>query len=267
MDIVTLFPHTPALIGMVHLKSLPGSPRWGGSMEGVIEAAVEDARRLEEGGAAGLIIENFYDAPFTSGRVEAHTVSALTLCVHEIRKAVAIPVGVNVLRNDGLTALSIAAVTGARFIRVNVLTHAMVTDQGIIEGCAYELSRLRRSLGAEVTIFADVMVKHAYPLGSMDLATAAKDIAYRGGADVLIVSGPGTGEEMNAEELEVVRRAVPGFPIASGSGISAKNLSRFRENLDIVIAGTALKKDGLVENPVDPERVGELASLLKLKER
>jgi uncharacterized protein len=260
----TLFSARPAVVGMVHLPPLPGSPGWdrnGDTMETVIEKALTDAESIEKGGAAGIMIENFFDTPFTGDRVEAHTTAALAVCVHEIKKAVSIPVGVNVLRNDGLTAVSIAAVTGADFLRVNVLTHAMVTDQGIIQGRAYEISRLRSFLKTEARIFADVMVKHAYPLGKMDIATAAKDIAHRGGADVLVVSGSGTGSPINIDELRTVREAVPGFPLASGSGITPDNLELFGPLLDIMIVGTWIKENGDVQKPVDPDRVRRLVVL------
>ena len=260
----SLFSTLPAVVGMVHLAPLPGSPgcdRDADTMKAVIAKALKDAAAIEKGGAAGIMIENFFDAPFTGDRVEAHTTAALAICVHEIKKAVSIPVGVNVLRNDGLTAVSIAAVTGADFLRVNVLTHAMVTDQGIIQGRAYEISRLRSFLGSEALVFADVMVKHAYPLGDMDIATAAKDIAHRGGADVLVVSGSGTGDPINKEELRTVREAVPGVPLASGSGITPDNLELFGPLLDIIIVGTWIKENGNVQKPVDPDRVRRLVVL------
>jgi membrane complex biogenesis BtpA family protein len=187
----------------------------------------------------------------------------MALCIHEIRKAVSCLVGVNVLRNDACTALSIAAVTGAEFIRVNVLTHAMVTDQGIIQGCAYELSRLRASLGAPVLIFADVMVKHAYPLGPLDIKTAAQDIIHRGGADALVVSGSSTGAPIEETDLRAVREVLPETIIASGSGITPENLPRLGKYLDIIMVGTWIKHDGVVENPVDTERVRQLTSVLK----
>ena len=259
-----LFSHHPAVVGMVHLPPLPGSPGWDPAvdrMETVLEKALRDARAIEQGGAAGIMIENFFDSPFTGGRVEAHTSAALSICVHEIQKTVSIPVGVNVLRNDGLTAVSISAVTAARFVRVNVLTHAMVTDQGIIQGKAYEISRLRSFLGTKALLFADVMVKHAYPFGDMDVAVAAKDIAHRGGADVLVVSGSGTGAPIDEEELQTVRDAVPGFPLASGSGITPENIGRFGPLLDVIIVGTWIKKEGKVENPVDQDRVRRLVVL------
>src|SRR5438552_13240457 len=109
------------LIGMVHLLPLPGSPRWNGSMAEVIDAALADARALADGGIDALIVENWGDAPFPPGRVEAAPVAALGVVAREIRRAhPASVLGINVLRNDGRSALAVAAAAGADFIRVNV---------------------------------------------------------------------------------------------------------------------------------------------------
>ena len=196
-------------IGMVHLLPLPGSPRWAGEMDQVLERAVCDAQALARGGMDGLIVENFGDAPFCKDRVEPHTVSAMTLAVAAVRDAVQIPVGVNVLRNDSRSAMAIAAVTGASFIRVNVHTGAMVTDQGIVEGRAHDTLRYRRELGADVKLLADVLVKHATPLGALSIERAARDAAYRGLADAVIVTGVGTGQPTEVEDVIRAREAVP----------------------------------------------------------
>jgi membrane complex biogenesis BtpA family protein len=254
------------VIGVVHLLPLPGSPRWGGEMSQVLERAVLDARALEDGGVNGLIVENFGDAPFCKDSVEAHTVAAMTLAVSAVRAAVKIPVGVNVLRNDSRSALAIAAVTGASFIRVNVHTGAMLTDQGLIEGQAYETIRFRKELGAEIKILADVLVKHAVPLGDQTLEQAAKDTVYRGLADALIVTGSGTGEPTAMEDVLRTKEAVPDYPLLVGSGVHEGNVADLLSLADGVIVGTSLKEDGMVTNPVDQARVARLvASVTELR--
>ena len=262
-DDLKLFKNYPAVAGYVHLPPLPGTPGWKGDMEEVKKFAVKDAVSLAEGGVDGIIVENFWDAPFSKGPVEPVTIAAMTACVSEIRKAVDVAIGINVLRNDGVAALSIASVTGAQFIRVNILTHAMVTDQGIIEGCSYEVSRLKARLGADVRVFADVMVKHAFPLGAMDIGGAARDIALRGGADVLVVSGSETGAPIDISELKQVRESVPGFPIASGSGVTEDNVGELRELLDVLLIGTWFKRDGDISKPVDKERVKNMVDIVR----
>src|SRR4051812_7615347 len=62
-----------ALIGVVHLRPLPGSPGWKGSLDAVLKFAVDDARAYEQGGVHALFIENFGDVPFTKGSVGPET--------------------------------------------------------------------------------------------------------------------------------------------------------------------------------------------------
>src|SRR5439155_1130655 len=184
------------LIGMVHLQALPGSPRWEGSMARVIEAALADARALVEGGIDALLVENFGDAPFTAGRVDAATVAGVTAVAAEIRRTFAeTPLGVNVLKNDARAALAVVAAVGGRFIRVNVHAGAVVADQGIVETDAYHTLRDRRLLGAEARIFADVGGKHAAPLVPLEpvrLAALEADLGQ-----LLLVGFEGTEAEGN----------------------------------------------------------------------
>lgn len=253
--------HDWPLIGMVHLRPLPGSPRDDGRLDATVAAAVADAEALVAGGAAAVLVENYGDAPFFPGRVPPVTVAALTRCVLAVRAAVAVPVGVNVLRNDGRAALAIAAVCGARFVRVNVLTGAMVTDQGVIEGAAHTLLRERRALGADVRILADVAVKHAAPLAATSLSRAAADTAARGLADALLVSGGGTGEAPLAAAVAEVAAAAPeGVPVLLGSGLTPESAPALVPGSAGAIVGTWLKRDGVVTAPVDRDRVRALVA-------
>jgi len=250
------------VFGMVHLQPLPGAPLFGGSLDEVIAGAVRDARALRDGGASGFIVENFGDKPF-SKTVGPETVAAMTRVISEVVREVALPFGVNVLRNDGASALAIAVATGAAFIRVNVLTGAMVTDQGVIEGDAARLMRLRDSLGAgRVAVFADHMVKHASPLAPVDPVQSAKDLRLRGLADVLVVTGKETGGEADPASLELARRAVSDAPILLGSGLNVANAGRFRDLVDGFIVGTSIKEGALVDAPVDVAKVRELVAAL-----
>jgi uncharacterized protein len=245
----------PHLVGMVHLLPLPGSPRFGGSMDRVIEAAVADARTLHAAGFPGILIENYGDAPFRGDRVDPETIAAMTLAVGAARAETSLPVGVNVLRNDAVAALGIVAATGAGFIRVNVLTGVMYTDQGPLAGRAAELLRRRAVLAPEVEVWADVMVKHAVPPPGLTADQAARDTVERGLADAVIVSGSGTGEEPDLAESSAIASAVPkGTRVVIGSGAAPGNLGRLLEIADTVIVGSALKVDNDPRNAVDPGR-------------
>lgn len=254
--------HPKLFIGVVHLKPLPGAPGWHGDMDRVINQAVADAVALNRGGAHALFIENFGDVPFTKGSVGPETVAGMCAVARALKERVKLPIGFNVLRNDAKAALALCAACGGSFIRVNVHTGAMVTDQGVIEGNAHETIRYRRQIAPLTQIFADVHVKHATPLGNPDIETTAKDTVERGLADGLIVSGVGTGQTTDLEELKRVRHAVPQTRILIGSGVTKDNVGDYLQHADGVIVGTSLKFGGRVSNHVDAKRVAALAKLI-----
>jgi membrane complex biogenesis BtpA family protein len=259
--VLGLPPGTPrAVIGMVHLRALPGSPRWDGDMPALVRAALDDARALAEGGADALLVENHGDVPFTARRVDAATVAGMAVAVAEIRRALPLPVGVNVLKNDVRSALAVAAATGARFVRVNVHVGAVAADQGIIESEAHDSLRYRRLLGVDIGILADVQAKHGLPLAPMPIEQEARDCYARGLADALVVSGVATGEPTPMADLKRVRGAVPEAPLLVGSGAGPDTVADLLSVADGVIVGTSIKRDGRLANPVDVERVRRLTA-------
>ncbi len=255
----TLFTRaTKLLIGVIHLRPLPGAPRWRGNLKAVIDFAVADARAYERGGAHAVFVENFGDVPFTKGRVAPETLAAMTAAGCAIRAAVQLPLGFNVLRNDAQAALALCAACGGSFLRVNVHTGAMLTDQGLIEGDAYHTLRYRERVCPTAEIFADVHVKHAVPLGNWRLVDAARDTVERGLADALIVSGTGTGHAAELADVERVRQACPQAKVLLGSGVTAVNVREYLRWADGVIVASSLKRDGRLSNPVDARRVAAL---------
>ena len=223
-------------------------------MREIRSAALADARALARGGVDGILVENYGDAPFTGGTVESHVIAAMAVLASEIRAAAALPLGINVLRNDARSALAVAAASGASFIRVNVHIGSAETDQGHLDGRAYETLRYRDLLRVPVAIFADVFVKHARPAAGLDLAGSARDTAYRGGADALLVTGSETGAAADPDRLRRVKAAVPDCPVLVASGVTPENIGAFR-GADGYIIGSALERGGRAGNRVELRRV------------
>jgi len=232
-------------------------------LEAVLELAVKDAEAYERGGAHALFVENFGDVPFTKTSVGPETVAALTAAGRAVRQAVKLPIGFNVLRNDARAALAICAACSGSFIRVNVHTGAMLTDQGLIEGDAYHTLRFRAAICPGTEIFADVHVKHAVPLGDWNIEDSARDTMERGLADALIVSGSGTGMATDVADVQRVRSACPRAKILLGSGVTLENARDYLNVADGFIVGTSLKLGGKLANPVDSKRVAELVKAMK----
>jgi uncharacterized protein len=258
-----IFKTSSPIIGVVHLLPLPTSPRWGGSLKAVIDRAEQEATALAAGGVDGIMIENFFDAPFTKDRVDPAVVSAMSLVVQRVMNLITLPVGINVLRNDAHSALAIAACTNAQFIRVNVLTGVMATDQGLIEGQAHQVLRYRRELGSDIKIFADVLVKHARPLGSPNLTTAVRETIERGLADAVILSGWATGDPPSGEDLELAMNAAQGIPVFIGSGASWENIPQLIASANGVIVSSSLKRHGKIEQSIDPIRVSRFVEAMR----
>ena len=243
------------LIGMVHLPPLPGSAGSQLSMSAIIDRAVAEARQLGKAGFDAVIVENFGDVPFAADRVQEETIAAMSVVIDHVVRACGVPVGVNVLRNDAISALAVAATTGAAFIRVNVLSGAYATDQGIITGRANEVLRKRSAVAPHVAIAADVHVKHATPISQPDIALAAEETAHRAGADVLIASGTGTGKATDLGAVRRVKDAVPKTPLWIGSGVTAETVADYLDIADGVIVGTTLKRGERTTAELDEKRV------------
>lgn len=269
MSTVAFLRRRPVLIGVVHLPPLPGSPlahRTGKqhSLARSIDFVVRDARTLQLGGCDALIVENFGDVPFYPEAVPAETIAAMSAALVAIRAAVRkLPLGVNVLRNDARAALGIAAALELDFFRVNVHTGAAVTDQGVIEGRAFETLRERARLGSRAAILADAHVKHATPLSREPLSDAVADIAHRSLADAVIISGRATGSPPDPADVEAAARAAGSVPVLLGSGLTQDNARELLAHAGGAIVGTSLKRGGDVAERVDLARVRRLAQLFR----
>jgi len=253
-----------AIVGVVHLPPLPGSPRYEGEgLESIIEKALKDAKALSGGGVDGILIENFWDAPYSKRSVSPMTVASMAVIAKEVAREVGIPIGVNVLRNDALAALAIVKAIGGSFIRVNVYAETVVTDQGVIEPCAYEVQMARKAYHArDVKVFADVHVKHGAPLVQRPVDVVVEEALKRGLADAVVLTGPATGMPPPLEELLSVRAKLPDASIIAGSGCNLENVRELLEVVDAAIVGSYFR-GGDLSAPVSEERVREFMARVK----
>jgi uncharacterized protein len=247
-----LFAHKP-IFGMLHMPALPTAPENAMTMDQLIDFALSEAKKLERAGLDAVIVENVGDAPFFRDTVPPVTVAAMALVVREVKRSTKMKVGVNMLRNAWEAALSVAYIAGADFIRCNVVIGAYVTDQGIIQGCAAELARLRASLDRRVSVFGDIHVKHAYPLYNVPIEDAAKDLAERGGVDAVIVSGPRSPDPPAFDTVGLVRDSVK-LPVLIGSGVDLDNVVDFYRLSGGVLLGEADFKIGRAWGGANDER-------------
>lgn len=249
----TLFPSAAPIIGVVHLPPLPGYPGSPG-IRMLVDRALRDLETLEAGGVDGVLVENEHDRPHEVCAT-ARTVAAMTQVVAEVvRAARTVVVGVEILLNDPKASVSVAGMTGARFIRtdyfVDRMTRAEYGGEMAIDPAG--LLEHRRAIGAtDVLILADIQVKYAAMIAAVSMAESAA-AARSHGADAIIVTGTATGAAPDRAQVEAARLGAGAVPILIGSGLDALNAGELLEAADGAIVGTALQgADGIDRSRVD----------------
>lgn len=259
------------IIGVIHLPRLPTTYSNGDKgVEEIVEIAVKEARTLEELGYNGVIIENYGDKPYSKRVRDPVTISVMAITTREVVRTTSLRVGVNLLRNSGREAYSIAVAARAHFIRVNALSESIISDSGLIEPEAPRL-RILRTCHPGIEVYADIFVKHAVGLAtslgiieaeSILIARGMKqdyireaivDHIERGGADRLIVTGLRTGEPPPTDLLKIVKR-YSSKPVLVGSGARPNNIEKILKEADGVIVGSYIKREGIAGAPLDVER-------------
>ncbi|MEM4576039.1 MAG: BtpA/SgcQ family protein [Candidatus Nezhaarchaeales archaeon] len=263
-----IFKTTKAVIGVIHLPPLPGAPLYdGGEVDSIIEKTLRDARALRDGGIDGILIENFWDMPYRRGHAEPSTIACMAVIAREVAREVDVPLGINVLRNDAISAIAIAKAVGGAFIRANAYVEVIVTDQGIIDPCAYKVQRAKILYQAlKVRVFADIHVKHGAPLVQRPVEVIAEEALSRGLADAIILTGPSTGTPPSLTYVERVRARLPSASIIIGSGCNPENISTLFRLADAAIVGSYFR-GGNLSAPVDVDKVKAFMSIVKEKRR
>ncbi len=254
MSFQDLFGERKPLIGVLHLLPLPGAPLYDGAMQKVYDQALTELEIFKRHVLDSVIVENFRDMPYFPGRVPVETVAAMAAVSREVVRAADMPVGINVLRSDGEAAIAAATASGAHYVRVNVHMGAVVAVQGIVQGSSQFSVRLRSALKSRALIFADVGVKHAAPVAGRSLDIETRDLAERGLADAIIVTGDRTGVETSLADVDVVRQATT-LPLLVGSGATPENIEQVLSKVNGLIVGSYFKKDGAGHKLVDESRV------------
>jgi membrane complex biogenesis BtpA family protein len=252
-----------ALIGVVHLQALPGTPQNKHDIRTITSIAVDEARAYKDAGFHGLMIENTHDRPYLKTIVGPEIATAMAVIGAEMRRETQLPLGVQVLAGANTSALAVALACDASFVRVEGYVFAHIADEGLIEASAGALLRYRRVIGANhIRVFADIKKKHsAHAItADVDIVETAKAAEFFS-VDGVIVSGVATGQAADADEVKAVSRNVS-VPTLVGSGITPENIADYSE-ADAFIVGSSIKKDGHWSGPIDPERTHSLVQAFR----
>ena len=243
------------IIGMIHVDPLPGTPRFKGNMAEIIAKAKAEAQIYKEAGIDILMIENMHDIPFDR-KVGPEIVAAMAVLGYEVKNSTGLCCGLQILAAANKEAIGAAQAAGLDFMRAEGFVFGHVADEGWIDGCAADLVRYRRYIGADdLLILTDIKKKH-----SSHALTADVDIVETAHAaefflsDGVIVTGVATGTEASLEELQQVKNAVD-IPVLVGSGVTFENVEGYLTIADALIIGSYFKTNGHWTQGVETERV------------
>jgi len=164
MSLEHIFGVSKPILGMVHLPPLPLSPRWNGAgYDDLFQYALADAQALYDGGVDGITLENQNDNPFLNQEVPLVTVAFMAAIGRDLKNRVNLPIGINILFNDGQAEVAVAKAVDAQFVRAEVFIDPSWSDSGHLEPIAPTLLRLRAALEARLQIFADIQGKYTTP--------------------------------------------------------------------------------------------------------
>lgn len=242
------------LIGVLHLPPLPGSANYEGTpVSEMARNAAADARVLEDAGFTDVMVQDASDEPQPTV-VGAATVAALAVVGAAVRDATTIGLGVVVGHNDGPAGVAIAHAIGATFVRVKVLTGVSIGPTGWMEGCSLEVAHMKRLVGSQVEIWADLHEATSSAL-SGDLAWAAAQAVDFGGADAVIVTRDSGVADATADIASLRASGVvgAGVPVFIGGRVSQANLETAVAGSDGAILGSVLKDGAGYDARIDPE--------------
>lgn len=242
------------IIAMCHLQALPGDPYYdrAGGMAKVVDLALHDLAHLQEGGVDAVMFSNEFSLPYLT-KVRPETTAAMARVIGEIRHAVTVPFGVNVLW-DPIASIDLAAATGAVFMR-EIITGVYASDFGLWNTAVGETIRHKVALAPDLRVLYNIVPEAASYLGGRTVADIARSTVFNNRPDALCVSGLTAGAEADTQVLSEVKGVVPETVVLCNTGCRIENVERQLAASDGAVVGTAFKVDGRFENLVDPSRV------------
>jgi len=249
-----IFTSETSIIGMIHVHAMPATPAFGGSVQEVIDLALQDAMVLKLGGVDAIMIENMHDVPYVKNDVGHEVTALMSVVAHEIKKETKLPCGIQILAGANEAAFAVAKAVGFEFVRAEGFVFGHLADEGWIESNAGALLRYRKQIDA------DDISSHVIS-ADISLEETAKTAEYFR-SDGVIITGTSTGRPTDLSDIKKVK-ANCGIPVLVGSGVTLENVEDYLAVSDALIIGSYFKKDGHWKNEVEYERVARLMEKCK----
>ncbi len=107
----------------------------------------------------------------------------------------------------------------------------------------------------DLVLMYNINAEFAAPVGDRSIAQRAKSAVFSSLADIILVSGPMTGQPAESADLKRVKDAIPATPVFANTGVNIDNVADVLSIADGAVIGTHFKVDGDTWNAVDKTRV------------
>lgn len=253
------------VIGMIHVRPLPGTPRYQHGIQHIVDVACAEAEVYKNHEIDGLLIENMHDLPYVKEQdLGPEIISCMTRICSEVKKIASdIPCGVQILAGNNKAAIAVALATGLQFIRAEGFIFGHIADEGFMEGCSGPLLRYRRDIGAEnILVLTDIKKKHCShaltaDINLCDTAKAAEFFL----SDGIILTGNATGHPPSQNNVAEVLQNVS-LPVLLGSGVTIENVHHYDATCNMIV-GSHFKKGGHWSQPLDTNRISQFMDKIK----
>lgn len=244
---------TKPIIAMANPLPLPGSIRSKGESIDVISSKMlDEVRILSDNNVDGILLQNFNDGP-NRQNTSPESIAYMTRLASDIRREYPnIIIGI-LMCWDGPGSIIAADASSADFIRVeHVYCGAEMTAAGVIQGQCVETLKMRKTLGSNIPIYADVYEPHSTPIIKQPIEGALYETVKGGLADGLFLCGHSAEESI--EYASKAKAMFPTIPCICGGGSNKDNVGILLKAFDGVCVGAWIK-DGSLNNPINPERL------------
>ncbi|WP_437913597.1 BtpA/SgcQ family protein [Sorangium sp. So ce302] len=257
-----------AVLGMIHLAPLPGTPfHEEGSFERTLDVAVQSAIALSEGGADGCLVQTVERVYGVKDESDPARTTAMGLIVDAIGRATGddFQIGVQLMRNAIRASLAVAKVARGSFVRAGALVGATLTEHGLVEANPLEVMEYRDKIDAwGVKIIADVASTQFTWLGGAKPVAEVARRAKHVGADAVSLGDP--DEAKTLAMIASVRAAAPDLPILLAGHTNHANAARLMAAADGAFVGACLEQGGW-GGRIDRDRVAAYVEIVRGLER
>ena len=242
------------VIGLVHVRALPGDPFYKGEgMDMVIARAKADLIALQNGGVDGVLFTNEFSMPYEKV-VSPVTLAAMGMVIGALKDSIRVPFGAEAIF-DGDASISLCAATEAAFTRC-MFTGVWAGDFGLVDRDIAKTLRLKNAYRLdELKLFYFITSEGDACVGERTTEDIAKSLLFNCRPDAMVVGGAAAGFGPQMELLDHVAEVAGDTPVVCGTGCKLENIEEILKRCNGAFVGSTFKKDGKFDNPIDEARV------------